>query len=47
VIRHGDTSASEMSRQLREDDPRYAFAAGLVALVTIAGLVLLAGGPLQ
>jgi len=46
VIRHGDASASALSRQLREDDPRYAFAAGLVALVAIAGLVLLAGGPL-
>ncbi len=46
VINHGDASASEMSRLLREDDPRVAFAAGLVALVVIAGLVLLAGGPL-
>lgn len=47
VIRHGDASASAISRQFREDDPRFAFAAGLVALVVIAGLVLLAGGPLQ
>ena len=46
VIRHGDASASDLSRRLREDDPRYAFAAALVALVAIAGLVLLAGGPL-
>jgi hydrogenase-4 component B len=47
VINHGDASASDMSRLLREDDPRVAFAAGLVALVLIAGLVLLAGGPLE
>ena len=47
VIKHGDASASEISRQVREDDPRFAFAAGLVALVLMAGLVLLAGGPLQ
>ena len=46
VIRQGDATASQLSRQLREDDPRIAFAAGLVALVVIAGLVLLAGGPL-
>jgi hydrogenase-4 component B len=47
VINHGDASASAMSRLLREDDPRVAFAAGLLALVVIAGLVLLAGGPLS
>lgn len=47
VIQQGDSSATDLSRQLREDDPRFAFAAGLVALVVIAGLVLLAGGPLQ
>jgi hydrogenase-4 component B len=46
VIRHGDASASALSQKLREDDPRYAFAAGLVALVAIAALVLLVGGPL-
>ena len=47
VIGHGDSSAQDVSRWLREDDPRIAFAAGLVALVVIAGLVVLAGGPLH
>ncbi len=47
VIGHGDASASELSRKLREDDPRIAFAAGLIAVVVIAGLVVLAGGPLR
>jgi hydrogenase-4 component B len=47
VIGHGDTSASDLSSKLREDDPRIAFAAALVALVVIAGLVVLAGGPLR
>jgi hydrogenase-4 component B len=47
VIGHGDSSAAELSRQLREDDPRIAFAAGLVALVAIAGLVVVTGGALR
>lgn len=47
VIGHGDGSATELSRRLHEDDPRIAFAAGLVALVLIAGLVVLAAGPLR
>lgn len=47
VIGHGDNSATELSRRLREDDPRLAFAAGLLALVLIAGLVVLVGGPLK
>ena len=47
VIGHGDTSASELSRKLHEDDPRVAFGAALIALVVIAGLVVLAGGPLR
>jgi len=47
VVGHGDASASELSRKLHEDDPRIAFAAALVALVVIAGLVVMAGGPLQ
>lgn len=47
VIGHGDSSAKDVSRWLREDDPRIAFAAGLVALVAMAGLVVLAGGPLR
>ena len=37
VIKHGDESATELSRRLREDDPRLAFAAALVAIVLIAG----------
>ena len=47
VIGHGDNSASELSGKLREDDPRIAFAAALVAIVVIAALVVLAGGPLR
>ncbi len=46
VIAHGDASASALSRRLREDDPRIAFAAALIGLVLIAALVVLAGGPL-
>jgi hydrogenase-4 component B len=46
VIGHGDNSASELSRQLREDDPRITFALALAAIVVIAGLVVLTGGPL-
>lgn len=47
VISHGDASASDLSGKLREDDPRIAFGAALIAVVLIAGLVVLAGGPLQ
>jgi hydrogenase-4 component B len=47
VIGHGDTSASDLSSKLREDDPRVAFAAALIAIVAIAGVVVLAGGPLR
>lgn len=47
VIGNGDASASAMSHMLREDDPRIAFAAALIAVVAIAGLVVLAGGALQ
>jgi hydrogenase-4 component B len=46
VITHGDNSAAEMSGRLREDDPRIAFAAALIAIILISGLVVLAGGPL-
>jgi hydrogenase-4 component B len=46
VIQRGDASAADLSGQLREDDPRIAFAAALVAIVLIAGLVVLASGPL-
>lgn len=47
VIGHGDNSASDLSSKLREDDPRFAFAAALAAIVVMAGLVVLAGGPLR
>jgi hydrogenase-4 component B len=47
VIGHGDTSASDLSSKLREDDPRVAFAAALIAIVLVAGVVVLAGGPLR
>jgi hydrogenase-4 component B len=46
VIKHGDVSAGEWSSKLREDDPRVAFAAALVAIVVMSGLVVLLGGPL-
>jgi len=46
VIQHGDESASKLSRRLREDDPRPGFAAALLALVALAGLVLVTSGPL-
>lgn len=46
VIGHGDDSASEMSRKIREDDPRFAFAAGLAAVVLLTLVVLLSGGGL-
>lgn len=44
VIGHGDESATKVSNKLHEDDPRYAFAAALVALLVIAALVRLSGG---
>jgi hydrogenase-4 component B len=47
VIGHGDNSASEVSRKLREDDPRITFAVALAAIVVIAGLVVLTGGALR
>jgi hydrogenase-4 component B len=46
VIKHGDASAGEISRKLREDDPRIAFAAALIAIVLISGLIVMSGGPL-
>ena len=42
-----DASASTVSGKLREDDPRIAFGAALVALVLIGGLIVLAGGALS
>lgn len=47
VIGHGDASATDLSSRMREDDPRVAFGAALTAIVLIAGMVVLAGGPLQ
>lgn len=47
VIGHGDASATDLSSRMREDDPRVAFGAALIAIVLIAGMVMLAGGPLQ
>jgi hydrogenase-4 component B len=44
VIGQGNDSASQLSQQLREDDPRLAFSAALAALVAIAALVALAEG---
>lgn len=46
VIKRGDASATELSGKLREDDPRVAFAAALIAVTLVAGLVVLTGGPL-
>ncbi len=46
VIGEGDQSARLISRLMREDDPRLAFALGLAALVGIAALVVLAEGAL-
>ena len=47
VIKHGDESATDLSRRMKEDDPRLAFAAALVAIVLIGGLIVLSGGPLR
>ena len=46
VIDHGDGTAAELSRKMREDDPRLAFAIGLAGIVIIAALVVLAEGAL-
>lgn len=46
VIGHGDESATELSQQMHEDDPRLAFAAGLAGIVLIAALMVLAEGAL-
>jgi hydrogenase-4 component B len=46
VISHGDASATGLSSKLREDDPRIAFAAALIAIVVMSGLIVLASGPL-
>jgi hydrogenase-4 component B len=46
VIKHGDESAEGLSKKLREDDPRLAFAGALLALIVIGAAIVLAGGPL-
>jgi len=46
VIDHGDDTATQLSRWMREDDPRLAFSAALAGIVMIAALVALAGGAL-
>jgi len=45
VIAQADGSAA--SGRLREDHPRFGFASALIAVVVIATLVVLAGGPLR
>jgi hydrogenase-4 component B len=47
VVGHGDESAAVLSGHWREDDPRMAFAAALIFIVVLAGLVVLSGVPLQ
>jgi hydrogenase-4 component B len=47
VIGRGDATAADLSRRLREDDPRVAFAAALIGIVAIAGVLVLASGPLR
>lgn len=46
VIARGDESATALSQKLHEDDPRIAFAAGLVAIMAIAALLVLTEGAL-
>jgi len=46
VIGQGDSTASELSTKMQEDDPRFAFAMGLAALVLIAVMVFLLEGAL-
>jgi len=47
VIQRGDGTAARLSERLPEDDPRLSFAAVLIALAVIGGLVVLTGGPLK
>jgi hydrogenase-4 component B len=46
VIGQGDATASDLSRMLQEDNPRFAFAMGLAAIVLIAAMVFLLEGAL-
>jgi hydrogenase-4 component B len=46
IIGRGDQAASIISRKLGEDQPRVAFAAGLIALLVICALVLVSEGKL-
>jgi hydrogenase-4 component B len=46
VIGHGDESAGLISKLMREDDPRLAFALGLAAVAAVAALVVMSDGAL-
>jgi hydrogenase-4 component B len=46
VIGQGDATASDLSKKLQEDNPRFAFAMGLAAIVLIAAMVFLLEGAL-
>ena len=46
VIGQGDATAGELSKKLQEDNPRFAFAMGLAAIVLIAAMVFLLEGAL-
>jgi hydrogenase-4 component B len=46
VIGQGDVTASDLSRKLQEDNPRFAFAMGLAAIALIAAMVFLLEGAL-
>jgi hydrogenase-4 component B len=46
VIGQGDATASQLSKKLQEDNPRFAFAMGLAAIVLIAAMVFLLEGAL-
>jgi hydrogenase-4 component B len=46
VIGQGDATAGDLSHKLQEDDPRFAFAMGLAAIVLIAAMVFLLEGAL-
>lgn len=47
VIDHGDETAGDMSRRINENDPRVAFALGLLAVLLMAALAFAADGGLS